>query len=139
MGGRCIVQESIQMKKLIQTRLHSETQRGNCFPTVIACFMDLDSAEDVIQIQEHYDDDKWLWKLLNWLNERGWEMGTLHDGHLQTGEYYLVTGKTSRGTRHVCIYQNGELFHDPHPSGEGLITEENFEYLEYEKSNDRRN
>lgn len=56
------------MKKLIQTRIHKgfnpPEDRGNCFPTVIACFMNLESPEDCIQIQEHYNlidenDNEW--------------------------------------------------------------------------------
>ena len=116
------------MKKLIQTRMYvgpeSEepiNQRGNCFPTVIACIMDKDSPEDVIQIQESYDlpDDEWVSILYVWLFEQGYDWENIR-GHLYDDRFYLVTGRTIRGTVHVCIYQNGSLFHDPHPSGAGL-------------------
>ncbi len=116
------------MKKLIQTRVHNPPiQKGNCFPTVIACFLDLDSAEEVLQIQEYYDDENWLSMLCNWLNENGWEWGSLR-GHAEG--FYLVTGDSPRGIKHICIYKDGSLYHDPHPSGEGLINEEYFEYLD---------
>jgi hypothetical protein len=124
------------MKKLIQTRLHDSMklkERGNCFPTVIACIMDLESAEDVIQIQEYYkevdEDNDWINVLVKWLNERGYEWYGLKD-HKHDDSFYLATGKTERGTVHVCIYQNGKLFHDPHPSGKGLISILNFEVIE---------
>lgn len=116
------------MKKLIQTRLYvgpaeEETirQRGNCFPTVIACMMGKDSAEDVIQIQEYYDmpDDGWISVLYEWLFEQGYEWDNIGN-HLYDDSYYLVTGRTERGTIHICIYQNGKLYHDPHPDGAGL-------------------
>lgn len=45
-------------------------------------------------------------------------------------KYYLVSGLSSRGVHHICIYQNGILAHDPHPTQEGIITEEYFECLE---------
>lgn len=125
------------MKKLIQTRLHismKKGERGNCFPTAIACIMDMDSPEDVIQIQEYYkedendEDNNWMVVLNQWLFDKGYEWGGL-SGHQSDGSYYLVTGKTERGTVHVCIYKDGELYHDPHPSNKGLETIMAYEYL----------
>ena len=121
------------MKKLIQTKLHNPPEsRGNCFPTVIACFLDLESPDEVLQIQDLYDKKDIIWhcELDLWFQERGWEWGSLK-GHLDTDEYYLVTGPTQRSstTKHVCIYHKGELWHDPHPDGTGLTKEEYFEYL----------
>ncbi len=121
------------MKKLIQTRLHNPpVSRGNCLPTAIACFMDLESPEDVIQVQEFYDvDPDWHIKLLEWINIRGWDLGSLR-GHLETDEFYLVSGVSPRNpnVNHVCIYQKGKLYHDPHPDQTGILTEDYFEYLE---------
>jgi len=121
------------MKKLIQTRLHngdSPKDRGNCFPTVIACLMGKESPEDVIQIQEYYQENNndWMMVLIQWLSERGYEWYGL-DSHQYDDSYYLVTGKTERGTVHVCIYQNGKLLHDPHPSNKGLTEIMNYEFI----------
>lgn len=94
--------------------------------------MDLESPEDVLQVQELYDKlEDWRGDLLEWLSLRGWEMGGLR-GHLETEEFYLVSGISPRNKNiyHVCIYQNGKLWHDPHPDGTGILTEEYFEYLE---------
>jgi len=121
------------MRKLIQTRFHNPPEsRGNCFPTVIACFMDLESGEDVLQVQELYDKvEDWRGDLLEWLSIRNWELGGLR-GHLDTDEFYLVSGISPRNPKvyHVCIYHKGKLWHDPHPDGTGILTEEYFEYLE---------
>lgn len=118
------------MRKLTQTRLHNPPTRGNCFPTVIACFLDLESPEDAIQIQEHYDEDDWNVKLYNWLLEKGWQW-SVGDGHLFNDEFYLVSGESPRNSKvtHVCIYQNGELYHDPHPDKTGIVTEAHFERI----------
>lgn len=118
------------MKKLQQTRLHNPPEiLGNCFPTVIACFLDLNSPEDAIQIQEKYKEEDWNNQLQKWFLERGWEWKKIN-GHLFDDSYYLVIGKTNRGNAsHVCIYQNGKLYHDPNPCNEGLITEEYFEII----------
>lgn len=107
--------------------------RGNCLPTVIACFLDLDSPEDAPQVQDQYGVDgiDWRDKLNEWLSERGWEMGSLR-GHSNDDEYYLVSGISPRNPKiyHVCIYHKGKLFHDPHPDQTGILAEEYFEYLE---------
>lgn len=42
---------------------------------------------------------------------------------IDAGSYYLVSGKSPRGYSHVVIYRNGELAHDPHPEGGGVIPE----------------
>lgn len=116
------------MRKLQQTRIHNPPKiLGNCFPTVIACFLDLDSPEDVIQIQEKFKEDDWNIQLQNWLQERGWIWGTI-SGHLYDDSFYTVTGKVSRSNaNHICIYRNGELYHDPNPCNAGLISEDIFE------------
>lgn len=35
---------------------------------------------------------------------------------------YMVSGPSSRGVSHVVIYKDGELFHDVHPSREGVLS-----------------
>lgn len=115
--------------KLTQSRLHVPgKQRGNCFPTVLACLMGLDDPEKVFQVQEHYDGDDWMDKLYEWLLNEGWEYDW-EDGHFDDDRIYMVSGDTERGVCHVVLYQNGKLWHDPHPSGAGLISEEYFNTL----------
>ena len=36
---------------------------------------------------------------------------------------YQVCGKSPRGYNHVVIYLDGEMVHDPHPEGGGVIME----------------
>lgn len=121
------------MKKLIQTRLHTETQKGNCFATVMACFLDLDSPEDYPQVQERedfVDDGSWASWNFEHLDSLGWEWGGLTDNHKYDG-YYMAHGTSPRGVSHVCIYKDGKLWHDPHPSGAGLVSVRSYQYLEY--------
>lgn len=122
------------MKKLKQTRLHNPpVQLGNCYPTVIACFLDLNSPEDVIQIQEKYSEDSWNEQLDNWLSAKGWKRENIQ-GHLYDNSFYAVTGSTERGTTHICVYKDGELYHDPHPNSKGLLSEVIFEkFIKIEK------
>ena len=84
--------------------------------------MDLDSADDVLQIQDYFHTEpEWVDIFQQWLNERGYVWRILQ-GHLFDieGFYYLVGGKTVRTgileNGHICIYQNGTMVHDPHPT-----------------------
>jgi hypothetical protein len=132
------------MKKLLQTRVDSILNhsfdnvktRDNSYATAIACFLDLDSPEDCIQIQEHFSEDendiKWVLVLSLWLEERGYDWGSLMT-HQYDDSYYLVLGENYMGNTHICIYKNGELWHDPLPGGIGLITEDSFEFIRKNK------
>jgi hypothetical protein len=121
------------MRKLEQTKLHNPPlSRGNCYATVIACFMDLSCPEDVLQIQDIYDKvEDWNAVLLEWVHEKGWELGSLQ-AHQYDNIHYLVSGVSPRNPEvmHICIYKNGELWHDPHPDKTGILTEKYFQYLE---------
>lgn len=48
---------------------------------------------------------------------------------LTKDKYYLVSGKSPRGIKHMCIYKNGILVHDPHPSKEGITDLTDFQEL----------
>ncbi len=129
-----------RMRKLIQTRFgdfdydqnEAVDTRDNSYATVIACFLNLNSPEDCLQIQEYFtekeNDAVWLLMLGLWLEERGYDWGSL-DGHKYDNSYYIVVGESLRGTTHACIYKNGELWHDPHPDNTGLLSEEFYEYV----------
>ena len=113
--------------ELIQTKLKTESQRGNCHPTAIACLLGLENPEEMLQFQEYFDSEDILWidKLNDWLEERGYELDYL-SGHQFDDSIYIVSGKTERETSHCCLYKNGKLWHDVHPSQSGLLTEKNF-------------
>ncbi len=46
---------------------------------------------------------------------------------------YTASGDSSRGCTHIVVYKNGKLFHDPHPSDEGLVEGTIYEYKYFEK------
>lgn len=119
------------MKKLIQSRLHIDntpTGRGNCYPTALNCFMELDN---IVEFQEYYthSDIKWMEVMMNWISENGWELYSVkgHDDFTKD-EYYLVSGISPRNKNitHIVIYKNRKLWHDPHPDNTGILTEDLF-------------
>jgi hypothetical protein len=118
-------------KPLKQTRLHiPNKQKGNCLPTVIACLLGKNSAEDVLQIQELYDDEYWYGTWIEYLESEYVYIIDIHN-HVYDNSLYMVSGKSQRGVNHICIYKNGELYHDPHPDNTGLLpnSEYSFEKL----------
>ena len=110
--------------RLTQTRLHKGSlphERGNCLPAVIACILHK-QVEDVYQVQLDYDKEYWFEGLDEWLTKEGYELNSI-SGHILDGRYYFVSGVSPRNPRinHICIYNKGKLWHDPHPSGVGVV------------------
>lgn len=97
---------------------------GNCWQTAIACVIEQDPDRVPHFVKADTDgivSDWWLYSQY-WLHYHGYELSAL-GRHLYTNEHYLVMGYTVRETYHVCVYLNGKMVHDPHPSGAGLTKE----------------
>lgn len=126
--------KTLKQSRVIEIKDDGTLVRGNPLATIIACFLNLNDPEEAIQIQNYYpengskNDASWVLILSYWLEERGYDWGVLKD-HLYDNEPYIVYGEDRYGMTHACIYKNGALWHDPHPDGEGLITEGQFEYI----------
>lgn len=43
--------------------------------------------------------------------------------------YHVISGQGPRGCRHSVVGKAGKMVHDPHPSGAGLLTEEEYGFL----------
>jgi len=136
------------MIKVSQTILHNPPeQNGNCFAAVIATITGI-PINDVLPVHNMFERHDWHISLFCWLKKRGWlwRGAPEFDSFYKLGKApqemeidmvrnkpYLVSGKTIRfdgEVNHVCIYINGELWHDPHPDNSGLTTQEFFEVIE---------
>lgn len=144
-----------QTKVVVKNSKDELVVRGNCFAACIASIIEK-PIEEVPNVETlfHINSSFWIEVMLAYLNSIGWDLcsddmfkrfhpdlfgydfrGTDENGKIPQyyeykDKYYLVSGKSARGVNHVCIYQNGILIHDPHPTKEGLITLEYFESLE---------
>lgn len=61
-----------------------------------------------------------------WDNFEDWLLGKGYIAIMKDGNYcpecvYLASGPSSRGCSHMVVYQDGQMIHDPHPSGEGIL------------------
>ena len=147
-----------QTKVVVKNSKGEEVVRGNCFAACIASILEVPITEvPNVEVFFHLDTGYWSEVMLTFLETKGWELctdemlkrfhpnqstpkgfdfrGTDENGYIPEyydykDKYYLVSGKSPRGVHHICIYKNGELAHDPHPSREGLVTLEYFQTLE---------
>lgn len=142
-------------------------QSGSCYPTVLACLLDLElnqvpyfhilywSQKDQKKNLAQYFQNRYLggshiskftgapnqkenfehsvsislnlWDTVKnyWLASIGYQEEYIEDIDVWLNENpntpYMASGKSSRGVDHIVIYMNGKLFHDPHPSNDGLV------------------
>ena len=130
--------------------------RGNCFAAVVASMMELPIQEvpnvEVLFFLTGNDTHFWDVVMNTFIEGKGWELSNdwrfavYHDVNFGISEdsiynkedslkycedkLYLVSGKSTRGVNHICIYKNGKLVHDPHPTKEGITTFDIFQTLE---------
>lgn len=125
---------------------------GNCFAAVIASMLELPITEvPNVEVFFHMSHPHWSFIMDTFLKSKGWELWgddryrCFHTGLITDQDemdkaqelceqlkdsYYLASGLSARGVHHICIYQNGQLVWDPHPSREGLKTIDTFQTLE---------
>lgn len=118
------------MKPIMQTKFGDV--EGNCFAACIASLfeMALDDVPDFSCIQDK--DGKpvhWLTAVDKWLWDRGMVMRVALPDFYPENCYYLAWGKSPRGFEHSVICYNGELKHDPHPDGTGLVAVADIAYF----------
>lgn len=109
------------MKPVNQSILHDPENGkiGNCFQACVASIFEL-PIEEVPHFVKIWDSRWWL-LFSEWLDDYGIEpVEITGDRYIPPG-HYIASGPTNRGTLHCCIYHEGMLAHDPHPSKAGLL------------------
>lgn len=105
------------MKPVFQTEFHDQKARtkGNCLRACVASILEL-NIEDVPEMHR-------LLPALEFLKKHGWELEASAepetDGH---NGYYIVSGVSPRhpNIKHVVIYKDNKMVHDPHPDNRGV-------------------
>lgn len=142
-----------QTKVVVRNSAGEQVVYGNCYAAAIASMMEL-PIEQVPNVEVFFhiaNSGFWNEVMHTFINSKDWELcndqrfKVFHDDkygmnegepkridcfNYCTGKCYLVSGKSVRGVNHICIYQNGKLVHDPHPTREGLLTVDEFQTLE---------
>lgn len=128
-------------------------QRGNCYPTTLACLLNV-RPENVPNFETLFDlknkpHDFWKEVMMAWVENLGCTINSpieLYHFHrdckngvpfetlveqfpFYIGRLYMVIGESERGSQHICIYKDGKLYWDVHPSRSGLLTEAEFQII----------
>ncbi len=110
----------MEITKVFQTKFGKG--QGNCTTAALASFFSM-SMDDVPDVYSMRIED-WRDNLVDFFLEKGFELifDTIPPDD-QSGIYF-VEGLSSRGCRHVVLEKEGTLLHDPHPSGDELVTKD---------------
>lgn len=101
-------------------------QRGDCLRACVASLFGLPLAE----VPHFVAHDDWWGCLEGWLAGRNMAVTWIEGGPTVWHTPYIATGKSPRGPfKHAVIERNGDLIHDPHPSGAGLDGDRQGVYL----------
>ncbi|MBM0124573.1 hypothetical protein [Pimelobacter simplex] len=124
------------MSRVNQTTTADDPQRlGNCVSACVASILNrpLDEvphfAEEGRLLGDTLDDGEntasgiaWWAMMLGYMAAAGYSPVQLaHVDQAEPGEYLFVAGLSPRGVMHQVIYRDGLLWHDPHPSRDGLV------------------
>ncbi len=122
------------MKPVKQLVLHKPQhgQYGDCFRASLASLMER-AAETVPHFLEDNPPADIFWQRVDeWLMSNNLAIAHLafdcpleqvlsFMGSLNPGLYYLLGGKSPRGTGHAVVACGGRIVHDPHPEGGNLV------------------
>lgn len=125
------------MKPVLQMYRHEPHNEifGDCYRTCLACLLHLESWQ-----VPHFAQIEWTDPACAsmdtiaeaWLGERGLAQVVTHYnavelkellrymGNMNPDIYYILSGKSPRGTDHSVIACGGAIVHDPCPDGGGL-------------------
>lgn len=112
------------VRQTIIGNVGQKTMPGNCLQACVASVLDLP-----LEAVPHFVGDDWATAgELHWWSE--WRRWTAARGLSLTtrapepGEYYIASGPSPRDPEnmaHVAVYRDGDLAHDPHPDGTGVV------------------
>jgi hypothetical protein len=96
-------------------------QFGNCIQASIASILGL-HMNAVPPFEVGFWDTNYDWRaaVTSWAEKKHKLRVTICTGVHPDG-MALACGATGRGISHCVVYQDGKLWHDPHPSRAGLI------------------
>ena len=124
------------MKKQTSFYDPENNTRGNCMVTCYANALGLDVAdcppfETFFDVKyPHGEFYKDVVKL--WFEKLGYHIHiAMRDPLPKLNEhtFYFAVGPSTRGVTHMVVWQNGQIYHDPHPSNDGLLSVEYWQYL----------
>jgi hypothetical protein len=126
------------MKKVMQQhQIDKENgKHGDCWESCILSITELDrNLLPSINDEKYKNTIDWsdfYWDMITALERHGWELNHVSVKDFKdTGNYVIASGNSPRGggIKHSVVW-NGGIIHDPHQSGDGILTVNYFHYLE---------
>lgn len=122
------------MIPVYQTKFLSEGNRGNCFSAAVASILEI-PLEDVPPFEEQKGD--WTEDFFNFSLRHNLKFVIVYeeediaeyvDEKDLPNFYYIAVGASPRNisTQHAVVYKQGKLVHDPHFSGDGILTDDRY-------------
>lgn len=106
---------------------------GNCYAACLASILEI-GIGDVPNFCAQ--SGNWVARAEEWLRTKhdctllGFRPKGEGDFYCIPAMYHIIAGKSPRrGLYHAVVGFQGKIIHDPHPSREGLVTVEEFEFL----------
>lgn len=98
---------------------------GNCFAACVASILELDLDTVPNFCNTRGKNGEWWDRFNAWMREATGLVPMMIEslGHIKPG-YTIMCGPGPRGHVHSVVAYNGEMVHDPHPSGDGLLDTE---------------
>lgn len=113
-----------------QTILATDPKRpGNCLPACVASYLRIPLGRVPHFIEEDTEATTdgseggtgWWFMLLGFMAGFGlWPVMLTSPDDGEPGEVLFVAGPSPRGVFHQVLYRDGVLWHDPHPSKDGI-------------------
>jgi hypothetical protein len=113
----------------MQTILDGE--RGDCYRACLASILEL-ALEDVPHVCLHAD---WRERTVAFLRPFGLGLLTVnvfpedYPRELFPDAWHVMAGPGQRGVRHAVVGRRAIMLHDPHPSGAGLLSIEEYDFF----------
>lgn len=105
------------MQRVMQTKF---PVRGNCWRAAVASLLEID-----IDSMPAFEDSGhcMFYNTRKWAKSQGFSVFTF-DAENPPASYSIAFGSSPRlsDSDHAIVVEDGVMVHDPHPSGEGLVT-----------------
>lgn len=115
------------MKPIEQEFFYDKGEIGDCVRAITASILEL-KREDVPHFVKNEPGVDWYPTWENFMISHGIKPIMISgpwDKIPKPVGYYLASGLSNRGCRHIIIMWDGKIAHDPHPSKDGLLEIEN--------------
>jgi hypothetical protein len=101
-------------------------QHGNCQRAAMASLLEI-GIDDMPPFETAIGAGTFWRSIYEWMSDQGLKLVTT--GTAPKG-YAMAYGPASRGVKHAVVVIDGVLAHDPHPSGEGLLSVDLYDAIE---------